>query len=157
MQFTGIGTATPAQRYTKAECLSAFERSAWFGRLDERAHFVARTVLQRDNGIEARRLAVDSLDEVFAIDPDTLALRFRTHAPVLAAEAAAAALARAGCAAADIEAVVVSTPGSLSRYIAALLTSTHTDSTCCAAPLPSSACASCRLGSAAPQPWPTRS
>ncbi len=109
MQFTGIGTATPAQRYTKAECLSAFERSAWFGRLDERAHFVARTVLQRDNGIEARRLAVDSLDEVFAIDPDTLALRFRTHAPVLAAEAAAAALARAGCAAADIDAVVVST------------------------------------------------
>ncbi|MDO9075201.1 MAG: 3-oxoacyl-[acyl-carrier-protein] synthase III C-terminal domain-containing protein [Rubrivivax sp.] len=109
MHFTGIGTATPAQRYTKAECLAAFERSAWFGRLDERAHFVARAVLQRDNGIEARRLAVDHLDEVFAIDPDTLAARFGRHAPALAAQAGARALAQAGLAPTDIDAVVVST------------------------------------------------
>ncbi|MDP2006809.1 MAG: 3-oxoacyl-[acyl-carrier-protein] synthase III C-terminal domain-containing protein [Rubrivivax sp.] len=109
MHFTGIGTATPPQRYTKAECLAAFERSAWFGRLDERAHFVARAVLQRDNGIEARRLAVEHLDEVFAIDPDTLAARFGRHAPALAAEAGAGALAQAGLPAGDIDAVVVST------------------------------------------------
>jgi alkylresorcinol/alkylpyrone synthase len=109
MHFTGIGTATPAQRYTKAECLTAFERSAWFGRLDERAHFIARAVLQRDNGIEARRLAVEHLDEVFAIDPDTLAARFGRFAPALAAEAGARALAQAGVVAVDIDAVVVST------------------------------------------------
>jgi len=109
MHFNGIGTATPEHRYTKAECLAAFERSAWFGRLDERAHFVARAVLQRDNGIEARRLAVEHLDEVFAIDPDTLAARFGRHAPALAAEAGSRALAQAGLAAADIDAVVVST------------------------------------------------
>ena len=72
MYFRGVGTATPAARYTKAECLDAFERSEWYGRLDARAHFVARTVLQRDNGIEARRLAVGSLAEVFTIDPNTL-------------------------------------------------------------------------------------
>ena len=85
----------PPARYTKAECLAAFERSDWFARLDTRSHLVARTVLQRDNGIEARRLALDSLDEVFAIDPDTLDRRFLAHAPALAADAGARALATA--------------------------------------------------------------
>ena len=109
MFFLGLGTATPAARYTKAECLEAFQGSAWFDRLDARSHLVARTVLQRDNGIEARRLAVDSLAEVFSIDPDTLSKRFLDHAPVLAAQAGARALADAALAAHQIDAVVVST------------------------------------------------
>lgn len=109
MHFRGIGTATPATRYTKAECLAAFEKSDWFARLDARAHVVARAVLQRDNGIEARRLAVDSLDEVFTIDPNTLARRFLAHAPVLAARAAASAIATSGLTAPDLGAVIVST------------------------------------------------
>ena len=109
MFFLGIGTATPTARYTKAECLEAFQNSEWFGRLDARSHFVARTVLQRDNGIEARRLALDSLAEVFCIDPDTLSRRFLEHAPALAAEAGRRALADAGLAAHEIGAVVVST------------------------------------------------
>ncbi len=122
MYFRGVGTATPPARYTKTECLLAFQQSDWFARLDARAHFVARTVLQRDNGIEARRLAVDSLDEVFQIDPNTLAKRFLAHAPRLAATAGQRALARAGLSALDIDAVVVSTctgylcPG-LSGYV----------------------------------------
>ena len=123
MYFRGLGTATPPSRYTKAECLAAFQRSDWFARLDGRSHLIARTVLQRDNGIEARRLALDSLDEVFAIDPDTLDRRFLAHAPTLAADAAARALASAGLDAAAIDAIVVSTctgylcPG-LSGYVA---------------------------------------
>jgi predicted naringenin-chalcone synthase len=122
MYLSGIGTATPSARYTKAECLAAFERSDWFARLDTRSHLVARTVLQRDNGIEARRLALDSLDEVFAIDPDTLDRRFLAHAPALAADAAGRALASARLTPAEIDAVVVSTctgylcPG-LSGYV----------------------------------------
>ena len=118
----GIGTAAPATRYSKAECLAAFERSDWFSRLDARSHFLARTVLQRDNGIEQRRLSVDSLDDVFVIDPDTLAQRFANHAPALATDAARRALADAQLAASDIGAVVVSTctgylcPG-LSGYV----------------------------------------
>ena len=109
MFFLGIGTASPAARYTKAQCLEAFQNSDWFGRLDARSHFVARTVLQRDNGIEARRLALDSLADVFCIDPDTLSRRFLKHAPALAAKAAGRALANAGLAAQEIDAVVVST------------------------------------------------
>ena len=109
MFLAGIGIATPAGRYTKAECLEAFENSDWFERLDTRSHFVARSVLQRDNGIEARRLAVDSLAEVFRIDADTLSTRFLVNAPVLASAAAESALAHAGISAHQIDAVVVST------------------------------------------------
>lgn len=109
MHIIGVGTATPPARYTKAECLLAFENSDWYARLDDRAHLIARTVLQRDNGIEARRLAVDSLDEVFTIDPNTLSQRFLKHAPQLAAQAGARGLARASLEASQIDAVIVST------------------------------------------------
>ena len=122
MYLRGIGTATPTARYTKADCLEAFQKSAWFGRLDARSHLIARTVLQRDNGIDTRCLAVDSLEEVFQIDPNTLACRFLIHAPQLAAQAGGRALRQAGLNPAEIDAVVVSTctgylcPG-LSGYV----------------------------------------
>ena len=109
MYFRGLGTACPVNRYTQAECLAAFEQSAWFKHLDTRAHWIARSVLQRDNGIATRHLAVDDLAEVFQIDADTLARRFETHAPALASQAAARALADAGLLAQQVDAVVVST------------------------------------------------
>lgn len=122
MFVTGIGTASPPQRYSKAECWDAFKTSHWFNRLGPRAHIIAETVLLRDNGIESRHLALDSLDDVFAIDPDTLYLRFATHAPVLASQAGNRALGQAQLDADQIDAVVVSTctgylcPG-LSGYV----------------------------------------
>lgn len=122
MYFRGIGSATPAWRYRKDECLAAFEKSDWFAKLDARARFIANTVLKRDNGIDERHLAVASLPEVFVIDPDTLARRFAEHAPALATQAGQRALDAAGIAARDIDAVVVSTctgylcPG-LSGYV----------------------------------------
>ncbi len=122
MYLRGISTATPPTRFTKAECLAAFERSDWYNRLGVRAHLIARTVLQRDNGIEARHLAIDTLDDVFTIDPDTLARRFLDHAPALASAAGGRALTSSGFAADDIDAIVVSTctgylcPG-LSGYV----------------------------------------
>jgi alkylresorcinol/alkylpyrone synthase len=122
MYLSGVGTSTPLARYTKAECLSAFHASDWYAKLDARAHLIARTVLQRDNGIEARRLAVDSLADVFTIDPNTLSQRFAIHAPDLAADAGRQALHQAELQALEIDAVVVSTctgylcPG-LSGYV----------------------------------------
>ena len=122
MHITGIGTATPAHRYTKADCWEAFKASEWFARLSPRAHSITQAVLLHDNGIEARRLAVTSLEDVFAIDPDTLHQRFSVHAPLLAAQAAQNALSHAALDAADIDGVVVSTctgylcPG-LSSYV----------------------------------------
>ena len=105
----GIGTAVPEYRYTKAECLAAFESSEWFGKLSRRSHVIAKTVLQRDNGIDARRLSVAKLAQVFEIDADVLNERFRLSAPVLASDAAAKAVRNADLRMADIDAVVVST------------------------------------------------
>ena len=122
MFVSSIGTALPERSYTKHDCWHAFTASDWFDRLDARAHAVAKAVLSRDNGIDRRFLAVDSLDDVFAIDPDTLHQRFAMHAPRLASDAGRAALARADLSPHDIGAVVVSTctgylcPG-LSGYV----------------------------------------
>jgi predicted naringenin-chalcone synthase len=122
MHITGVGSAWPPQRYTKAEGLLAFEQSDWFNRLDARSHMIARTVLRRDNGIESRHLAVDTLADAFVIEPNTLSRRFMTHAPALASQAAARALTQAHLNAMQIDAVVVSTctgyacPG-LSGYV----------------------------------------
>ncbi|HEY1889009.1 MAG TPA: 3-oxoacyl-[acyl-carrier-protein] synthase III C-terminal domain-containing protein [Steroidobacteraceae bacterium] len=122
MYLNGIGTAAPPRRYTKLDCWEAFRHSEWFERLSSRTRALARAVLLTENGMEARRLAVDSLAEVFQIDPDTLQRRFLEAAPELAARAAAAALDNAGVDAADIDSIVVSTctgylcPG-LSGYV----------------------------------------
>ncbi|HXS29615.1 MAG TPA: 3-oxoacyl-[acyl-carrier-protein] synthase III C-terminal domain-containing protein [Steroidobacteraceae bacterium] len=122
MFVAAIGIAVPDHRYTKSDCWDAFAESPWFDRLSPRSRMMTRAVLQRDNGIEARFLAVDSLDEVFAIDPDTLQRRFSIHAPKLADAAGTQALRRAGVEAHQIDAVIVSTctgylcPG-LSGYV----------------------------------------
>jgi alkylresorcinol/alkylpyrone synthase len=118
----GLGTAHPARRYTKADCWDAFQTSHWFEKLDRRSRALAQAVLLGENGIEARRLAVANLDDVFEIDPDTLHARFVEHAPRLASEAAEKALRAAGLATHEVEGIVVSTctgylcPG-LSGYV----------------------------------------
>lgn len=122
MYLTGIGTAAPPSRYTKLDCWEAFRRSEWFERLHERTRALARAILLGENGMEARRLAVDSLADAFRIDPDTLHRRFLDTAPDLAARAGASALDHAGLLAGEIDAIVVSTctgylcPG-LSGYV----------------------------------------
>jgi predicted naringenin-chalcone synthase len=105
----GLGTANPPQRYSKAECWEAFKTSDWFLKLDRRAHIIAETVLTKDNGIAFRSLAVESLSEVFQIDPDTLHARFLANAPSLAAAAGEAALREAKLTASEIDGLVVST------------------------------------------------
>ena len=109
MYLNALGTATPGRRYTKRDCWDAFIASDWFLRLDERSRALARLVLTRDNGMDSRWLALDSLKEVFAIEPDTLQGRFTKNAPRLATDAAQAALRRAELEPAAIDAIVVTT------------------------------------------------
>jgi len=126
MYIVGIGTACPDQRYTKSDCWKAFVNSPWIERLDRKARMLAERVLLRDNGIEARRLSVKSLQEVFAIDSATLHARFLASAPALATDAAKRALADANILATDIDGVIISTctgylcPG-LSSYVSEAL------------------------------------
>ena len=122
MFVNGVGTANPPQRYSKAECWEAFKKSDWYGKLGARSRTITEIVLNKDNGITFRALAVPTLAAVFRIDPDTLHARFVTHAPALAVGAADAALAEAGLTSQDIDGVVISTctgylcPG-LSSYV----------------------------------------
>lgn len=106
MFVTGLGTANPPQRYSKADCWEAFQKSDWFRKLDRRAHVIAETVLTKDNGIAYRSLSVKSLSEVFQIDPDTLYGRFLENAPVLAAAAGTSALREATLTASEIDGLV---------------------------------------------------
>ncbi len=122
MFITGLGTAVPPKSFTQTDCWDALQRA-------ERPELTARTrsilqgILTHDNGIERRSLALDTLDEGFEIDPDTLHRRFAKHAPVLASQAARRALEDAGLEAGAIDAVIISTctgylcPG-LTSYVA---------------------------------------
>ncbi|MFL5578959.1 MAG: type III polyketide synthase [Gemmatimonadaceae bacterium] len=125
MFVSGLGTAVPARSYTQPECWEALQR-ADRPELNARTRAILHGILTHDNGIERRSLALDSLDEGFDLDPDTLHRRFATHAPLLASEAARRALADARLDASAVDAVLVSTctgylcPGLTSYVIEAL-------------------------------------
>jgi alkylresorcinol/alkylpyrone synthase len=80
-----------------------------FREFTPRSQAILKKVLTGDNGIVTRHLALDHLDQAFAITPDVLHARFRDHAPKLAAQAAARALAAARIAPAEIDALLIST------------------------------------------------
>jgi polyketide synthase Type III len=109
MFVNGLGTAYPPRRFSKAECWDGLKASPWFARLNRRSRAIAEVVLLSDNGIEARHLALDSIEDVFRIDPDTLHARFLLHAPALASEAGERALSDAGLDAGEIDGLVIST------------------------------------------------
>ena len=122
MFLSGLGTATPATRYTQAQCWDALAASDNLSALSPRSQAILRKVLRGNNGICSRYLAFDDLSEAFALDPDVLDARFAKHAPLVAAQAATRALADAGVTSRDIDAVIISTctgylcPG-LSSYV----------------------------------------
>jgi predicted naringenin-chalcone synthase len=109
MFITGLGTATPPQRYTQKDCWLALEASTQVRRLLPRSRAILKKVLTGRNGIASRHLALESLTEAFEISPDILHARFAKHAPALAAQAAERALCQAQTTAGQIDAVIVST------------------------------------------------
>ena len=109
MYFIGLGTAAPPQRYPQPECWEAFRDSAWFDRLKPRSRAILKKILCGENGIASRHLALESINEVFDLTPDTLQARFTRNAPALATEAAQRSLADAHCTAQEIDAVLIST------------------------------------------------
>jgi polyketide synthase Type III len=106
--ITALGTAVPPRSFTQRECWEALQR-AQRPELTPRTRAVLQGILNHDNGITRRSLALERLDDGFQIDPDTLHRRFAQHAPALAAQAAARALDRAGLHAKDVDALVIST------------------------------------------------
>jgi alkylresorcinol/alkylpyrone synthase len=108
MFVAGLGTAVPERSFTQAECWQALQR-ANRPEISPRMRAILQGILNHDNGIERRSLALDSLDESFDLDPDTLNRRFVKHAPALASQAARRALDDAGIGPREIDAVIVST------------------------------------------------
>src|SRR5436190_14481411 len=95
MFLAGLQTAVPKRRFTQRECWEALQR-ADRPELNARVRAILEGILTHDNGIQTRALALDSLDDGFVIDPDTLHRRFVTHAPRLASQAGRKAIAEAG-------------------------------------------------------------
>ena len=58
MYFRAIATATPEMRYTKAQCLEAFERSEWFTRSMEQAARLQFLVLPKPSAPELLAQAI---------------------------------------------------------------------------------------------------
>jgi alkylresorcinol/alkylpyrone synthase len=124
MYLHALATATPPRSFTQAECLTlACSSTHAQTSLDRRSHLLLRAILRGDSGIEARQFALNKMHRLFDLDADELNEEFRRAAPALAASALELALARAGLAADELDALVVCTctgylcPG-VSSYLA---------------------------------------
>jgi len=123
MYLTGLGTAVPERCYSQRECWDALRATPRFRALKAPSRVLLERVLLGESGIRTRHLALDSLDEAFELEPDVLHQRFFKHAPALATRAAQSALERAGVAAREVDALLISTctgylcPG-LTSYVA---------------------------------------
>src|SRR6267378_2876178 len=109
MFISGLGTATPPKRYAQRECWEALRAAGEFSQLNSRSKAILKKVLQGDNGIATRHLALEPLSEAFNLTPDALHTRFIKHAPALASQAAANALKDAALQSDEIDALIVST------------------------------------------------
>lgn len=109
MFIQGVGTAAPDQVYTQAQCWEAVRSASAYEQLSDRARALLRRVLNADNGIRTRHLALDQLEEAFEMTPDALHRRFLLNAPRLASLAARRAVADARVSIESIDALLVST------------------------------------------------
>ena len=123
MFLIGLGTAVPERCYSQRECWDALRATPRFRALAGPSRVLLERVLLGESGIRTRHLALGSLDEAFELEPDVLQRRFFEHAPALATRAAQAAIERAGVAAREVDALLISTctgylcPG-LTSYVA---------------------------------------
>lgn len=109
MFFIGLGTTAPETVFRQQECWQSVSASPLLQQLELRSRAILKKVLTSDNGITSRHLALDSLAEVYLMEPDRLQARFARHAPALATAAAQKALADACCRAEEMDALIIST------------------------------------------------
>ncbi len=116
--LSALATANP-RRYATQEEIYAFLMSHFQMQPQEKELY---RQLLLEGPIRGRHIAVDVDEEICSQDPDRLIARFATHSRRIAAEAAHAALDRAGLEPSDIEGLIVNTctgylcPG-LSSYL----------------------------------------
>ena len=109
MFIIGIGTATPPQRYSQADCWKTVQECPAYQKLNTRSKAILKKVLTGENGISTRHFALEKLEQAFDITPDALHARFIENAPKLAVTAAERALANSRVRPEEIDAVLIST------------------------------------------------
>src|ERR1019366_2062380 len=109
MFITGLGTAAPPQRYTQLQGWECIQSTPEFSKLSLRARAILKKVLTGKNGIDARHLSLEKLEQAFAPTPDILHERFLKNAPLLATQAAERALEDSQTKPGEIDAVIIST------------------------------------------------
>src|SRR5206468_3733346 len=109
MFIIGLGTATPPHCFTKQQCWETLINSEEYYRLTLRSRAILKKVLNGNNGIHSRHLALDNLTEAFLLTPDALHARFTKHAPEVATRAAQKALSAARKQPSDMDALIIST------------------------------------------------
>ncbi len=124
MYLRSIATAVPPHSFTQESCWETMRDHPLLERLKPRSASLLEKILTGGNsGIERRNLALETIDVAFGDEAEALNRNFEREAPPLASKALAAALAKAGIVAADLDALFVCTctgylcPG-VSSYIA---------------------------------------
>jgi alkylresorcinol/alkylpyrone synthase len=110
MYLHALATASPPTSYTQAECLALASASpAVQTHLNRRSRLILSTILRGDSGVATRQFAVRDIQRIFDLDADALNEAYRQAAPALAADALRPALAQAGLAPADLDALIICT------------------------------------------------
>jgi predicted naringenin-chalcone synthase len=123
MYLHALATAVPPATFTQPECWSIVEKSGVRARLRKRSMLILHTILRGDHGIERRHFAMPEIERVFDRTADELNGAFRAEAPRLAGAALTKALAKAGVAPKELDALLICTctgylcPG-LTSYVA---------------------------------------
>jgi len=123
MYLHALATALPPAAFTQKECWDLLQRSELRQRLNRRSVLTLQAILRHDSGIATRHFALPDIERVFSMTPDALNEAFRQEAPRLAARALTAALAQAGLAGDQLDALLICTctgylcPG-VSSYVA---------------------------------------
>jgi alkylresorcinol/alkylpyrone synthase len=109
MHLQALATALPPAAFTQAECWDMVRRSEARQRLSRRSLLTLQAILRHDSGVSTRHFAMPDLERVFSLTPDELNEVFRAEAPRLAARALSQALAQAGIAGNQLDALLVCT------------------------------------------------
>ncbi|MGK0186524.1 MAG: putative naringenin-chalcone synthase [Verrucomicrobiales bacterium] len=110
MILQSLATSVPAHRFTQKECFEALQVTPEFDALPQRSRALVRRVLSSEqSGINARHFASDSIAEIVGRTAQQLNESFERDAPILASDALAEALCRAGILPQDLNALFICT------------------------------------------------
>ena len=126
MLLQSVAGAFPTNVVSQKACWEMLAGSGSLDGLRARSRELLEKILLGDSGIATRHFAQDDLPHVLSLDAEGLHGEFEKAAPRLAAKALTLALEKAGCAPADLDALMVCTctgylcPG-VSSYVSELL------------------------------------